>query len=83
MFVKELRFENKSEHLVKRVCGRHGKLDLAPRTAVVDSAYRFYHPGFYRYPIRTDMELSDASFSMEREPRWVESLYVLVLMPST
>lgn len=68
---------------MKRVCGRFEKLELVPLTAVVDWAYRFCHPGFYRYPIRTGMELRDASFSMEREPRWVESLYVLVLMPST
>ena len=83
MFVKELRFENKSEHLVKRVFRRFEKLNLVPQTAVADWACRFYHPCFYRYPIRTGMELRDASFSMEREPRWVESLYVLVLMPST
>ncbi len=46
----------------------------------VDWAYRFYHPGLYRYPILTGIRLREASSRMEREPRWVQSVQILGLM---
>ena len=46
----------------------------------VDWAYRAYHPGLYRYPVRTSAELRDAHHRLQARPRWEQSLARVGLM---
>ncbi len=43
-------------------------------------AYSVYHPGFYRYPVRTGAQLSEAKIGMMDQPRWAQSIAILGLM---